>query len=220
MVDWQTLARLTDRELATVPLVALNLACADGLPGCERIDIRHCDHVLQGWAERCRAFTERVMPMFRSGRCDHPDSEPRFRVQAMVTHLQRDIGIRYRFERRSKEAVFTPEDSFLTGILDGKGGTCGSLPVLYADIGRRLGTPIMLADTRCHLYCRWDAHPGGECFNIEASGDGVSFFPDGYFRTGDFEMPAETVEACGYLRSQSPREELAGFLIQRAECRR
>jgi hypothetical protein len=156
--------------------------------------------------------------MFYAERCDYPDSEPRFRIQAMVTHLQRDLGIRFRMDRRSDDAVLEPSDTFLHGIIRGHGGTCGSLPVLYAAVGRRLGYPIMLAATRCHLYCRWDALPWGECFNIEASGDGVSFFPDDYYRTGRYEMPPETVAACGYLKSQSPREELAGFLIQRGEC--
>ena len=39
-----------------------------------------------------------------------------------------------------------------------------------------------------------------------------------HYRTGRFEMPRETIEACGYLESLSPREELASFLCQRGEC--
>jgi hypothetical protein len=189
-----------------------------GLPGSDRIDVGLCLRTLDSWAEQTRRFTERVMPMFYSGRCDYPDSEPRFRIQAMITYLQRDLGIRYRLGRRDDNAVFEPADNFLHGIIQGEGGTCGSLPVLYAAIGGRLGYPLMLATTRCHLYVRWDALPGGDCFNIEASGDGVSFFPDEYYCTGPFAMPAETIKACGYLESLSPREELASFLVQRGEC--
>lgn len=218
MLDCRDLVRLSDQELAKVDIALVNLVCAAGLPGPASIDLGHCLRVLDSWARQTRCFTERVMPLFHGGRCDYPDSEPRFRVQALVTYLQRDLGLRFRLDRRSDDAALEPADSFLHGIIQGQGGTCGSLPVLYVAIGRRLGYPLMLATTRCHLYVRWDALPGGECFNIEASGDGVSFFPDDYYRTGRFLMAAESEEACGHLRSLSPREELASFLVQRGEC--
>jgi hypothetical protein len=218
MLDWRDLVQLRDRDLAKVDIVLVNLACAAGLPGSAQIDISHCLRVLDAWAWQTRCFTERVMPVFHGGSCDYPDSEPRFRMQALVTYLQRDLGLRFRFDRRSDDAALEPADSFLHGIIQGQGGTCGSLPVLYVAVGRRLGYPLKLATTRCHLYVRWDALPGGECFNIEASGDGVSFFPDDYYRTGRFVMAPDTEAACGHLRSLSPREELAGFLVQRGEC--
>lgn len=218
MFDWQHLVRLSNRELARIDIAVMNLACAAGLPGWNRIDLDLCLRTLDTWAEQTRQFIEHVMPHFYSGRCDYPDSEPRFRIQAMITYLQRDLGLRFRFDKRSDDAILEPADSFLHGVILGKGGTCGSLPVLYAAIGRRLGYPLMLAMTRCHLYVRWDALPGGECFNIEASGDGVSFFPDEYYRTGHYAMPPETIQACGYLESLSPSEELASFLVQRGEC--
>lgn len=218
MLNWRNLVRLPDRNLAKVDIAFVNLACAAGLPGSDQIDFGHCLRILDAWAGQSRCFTERVLPLFHSGRCDYPDSEPRFRIQALVTYLQRDLGLRFRFDRRADDAVYEPADSFLHGILQGQGGTCGSLPVLYVAVGRRLGYPLMLATTRGHLYVRWDALPGGECFNIEASGDGVSFLPDDHYRTGRFAMAAEMEEGCGYLRSLSPREELAGFLVQRGEC--
>ena len=217
-LQWEKLVRLSDCELAKFDVAAMNLACACGLPDSELIDFGHCLRTLDAWAEQTRRFTERVMPFFESGKSDYPDSEPRFRIQAMITYLQRDLGLRFRLDKRSSDAVLEPADSFLHGIIQGKGGTCGSLPVLYAAIGRRLGYPVTLATTRCHLYARWDALPWGECFNIEASGDGVSFLPDDHYCTGQYEMSAETVEACGYLQSLSPREELASFLAQRGEC--
>ncbi len=218
MLEWLQLVRLPDNELARLDVAEVNLACAAGLPGSESIDVGLCLRTLDTWAERTRQFTERVMPMFSRGRCDYPESEPRFRIQAMITYLQRDLGLRFRFDKRSDDAVLEPADSFLHGIIHGEGGTCGSLPVLYAAVGRRLGYPLMLAMTRCHLYMRWDALPWGECFNIEASGDGVSFLPDDYYRTGRYEMPPETIQVCGYLQSLSPREEVASFLRERGEC--
>ncbi len=218
MLDWQTLVRLPDAQLARLDIAVMNLACAQGLPGADRIDYALCLRTIDEWAVRCHWFTERVLPYFRRGECDYPESEPKFRIQALITHLQRDLGVRYHPGRMAEDAVFQPEDSFVYGIVQGRGGTCGNLPILYAAVGRRLGYPLMLTETRNHLYCRWDALPGGECFNIEASGQGVSFFEDEHYRTGHFEMPREAVEACGYLESLSPREEVASFMCQRGEC--
>jgi hypothetical protein len=218
MLSWQHLARLPDRELARVDIVLTNLACAAGLPGSEQIDVELCLRTVNTWAMQTRQFTERVMPMFYRGRCDYPDSEPRFRIQAMITHLQRDLGVRYHPDKRSDDAVLEPADCFLHGIIQGQGGTCGSLPVLYAAVGRRLGYPLMLATAPCHLYARWDALPWGECFNIEAGGEGVSFPPDDHYRTGRFAVPPETIKVCSYLQSFSPRQELANFLGQRGGC--
>ena len=206
------------KSLAGSALPLPTLPAPEGLPRYERVDVAFSLQTLHAWAEQTSRFIDRVMPLFHSRRCDYPDSQPRFRIQAMIAYLQRDLGVRYRLDRRSDDAVFEPADSFLHGIIQGKGGTCRSLPVLYVAIGRRLGYPLKLATTRCHLYVRWDESPEGECFNIEASGDGVSFFPDDYYRTGRYAMPPETIRLCGYLQSLSPSEELANFLVQRGEC--
>jgi hypothetical protein len=88
-------------------------------------------------AASCKRYTEHALPVFN--RDPGQDTEPRFRVRAMITHLQRDLGVRYHPERKADESVFRPEDSFLHGILHGQGGTCGSMPVLYTAVGRRLG---------------------------------------------------------------------------------
>jgi hypothetical protein len=218
MLDWQTLVRLSDVELTRLDIAVMNLACAEGLPGADRINWELCLRTLDDWARRCAKFTSQMMPYFHRGRCDYPDSEPRFRIQAMITHLQRDIGVRYHPGRKKDTDVFQPEDSFVYGVIQGEGGTCGNLPIIYTAIGRRLGYPLMLGTTRTHGFCRWDSLPCGECFNIEASGEGVSFFPDEHYRIGRFEMPPETVEACGYIESLSPREEVATFMGQRAAC--
>jgi hypothetical protein len=216
VLSWQTLVPLPNPELARVDIAAVNQACAEGLPGADHFDWDRGWRTLDDMAKSSGRFTSGMMPHFRAGRCDYAESERKFRVQVMITHLQRDLGVRYHPGRIAEDAVFQPEDSFLYGILDGEGGTCGNLPVLYAAIGRRLDYPIMLANTRQHLYCRWDGGvPGIETFNIDASGHGVSFFPDEHFRTGKYEMPLKQYEACGYGRTQSPREELAGFLLQR-----
>lgn len=212
MLDWATLVRHPDP--AGVDLVVADAAIAAGLPGMERLDVAAHVHKVDGMAASCRRFLDRAMPYFHAGRCDYPGSEGRFRVQAMVTHLQRDLGVRYHPGRRGDEP-FRPEDSFLYGVLLGRGGTCGSLPILNAAVGKRLGFSIKLVTTRGHLFCRWE---GNEVFNIEASGDGVSFYPDDYYRTGRFAMPPQTVAMCGYLESLTPVEAVAGLMGQRGEC--
>lgn len=219
MLSWQTLVPLPPPELAQIDIAAKNLACAEGLPGANQIDWDRIHRTLDDMRDSCRRFTTGMMPHFHAGRCDFPESERKFRTQVMVTHLQRDLGVKYHPDRIAANAVFQTEDSFLHGALFGAGGTCGNLPVLYAAVGRRLGYPIMLAHARGHLYCRWDGGiPEIETFNIEASGHGVSFFPDEHYRSGRYELPPGQAEACGYGRTLDPREELAGFLCQRGIC--
>ena len=131
----------------------------------------------------------------------------------MITHLQRDIGIRYHPGRTRDEDVFQPEDSFIYGVIQGEGGTCENLQIVYAAVGRRMGYPLKLVITRCHGFCRWDDGTLlGDRFNIEASGENVSFFEDEHYRTGHYAMSRQTVELCGYLQSYSPREEVASFI--------
>jgi hypothetical protein len=218
MLAWQSLVHVPEDHLARLDLAEVNLSCAVGLPGADRIDATLCLRTLDEWAARCGRFTVSVMPYFRRGQCDYADSEPKFRIQAMATHLQRDLGVKYHPERVTDGAVFKSEDSFVHGVIQGEGGTCGNLPIIYAAVGRRLGYPIRLVTARNHLFCRWDAAPSDEVFNIEASGVGVSFLDDNHYRTGRYETAPEAVAAFGFLQSLSPREELAGFLCQRGEC--
>lgn len=98
-MDWPTLVRHPNP--GAIDIVVADAAVSAGLPGMERID--HQEHVrrVDRMAASCRTFIERVISHFRQGRGDYPDSEGRFRVQAMVTHLQRDLGVRYHPDRRA-----------------------------------------------------------------------------------------------------------------------
>jgi hypothetical protein len=110
-----------------------------------------------------------------------------------------------------------PEDTFLHGVIQGQGGTCASLPVVYAAVGRRLGYPLKLVSARAgdhgHLFARWDGD--GERLNLEVNETGMGCPTDKDFRTGLFQLTPELERGGDYLRSQTPREELAGFLAQR-----
>jgi hypothetical protein len=137
----------------------------------------------------------------------------------MITVLQRDMGVRYNPAKIPDDAPFDTADSFIHGVIQGDGGTCATLPVVYAAVGRRLGYPIKLASTRGkfgHLFARWDDPKTGERFNIEAAGVGLSTPDDDYFRDGRYEMSARTEIEGDYLRSMTPKMELAGFLAGRA----
>jgi len=214
MTDWLRLIGRSESSL--LDLVEVDAACSAGLPGIPWLDTVSDKRRVDEMASSCARFIERVMPQFRGKDCDYPASESQFRIQAMITHLQRDLGVRHNPHCRADNVVLQPADSFLHGILHGKGGTCGSLPILYAAVGRRLRYPITLVTARSHLFCRWRSET--EQFNIEASGDGVSFFPDEHYRSERFAVPLLTVLTCGYLKDLSPTEEVAELLAQRGEC--
>jgi hypothetical protein len=89
-----------------------------------------------------RFQTERHLYQFeqRPQDCDH--SEAVFRMMWLVTVLQRDLGVHYRQETIDLDDHHFFADSanvFIHGIIQGKGGTCSSMPMLFAAVGRRLG---------------------------------------------------------------------------------
>ncbi len=213
------LLTLTDEELACQDIAVVNLACAEGLPGAEEIDHAFCLGQLNAWAEMVRQHTERLLrTQFSRRPWDFHHSEAYFRALDLITVLQRDLGVRYNPAKIPEDAPFDTADCFLHGILQGDGGTCASLPVLYAAVGRRLGYPLRLVPARGtsfnHLFVRWD-DPAGERFNMEATSRGLNCYPDDYYRTGRYVADAQAEQLGGYLRSQTPREELAGFLAER-----
>lgn len=124
-------------------------------------------------------------------------------------------GMRYNPDKRADDAPFFTEDVFLHGIIQGGGGTFSSLPVLYAAVGRRVGWPIRLVSTKCHRFARWEDDE--ERFNIEITNQ-IDSYPDDYYRQGRYAHPPEKAEYHGWMRSETAREELARFLVDRA-CR-
>lgn len=95
-------------------------------------------------------------------------------------------------------------------------GTCSSLPVLYAAVGRRLGYPLKLVTTKAHLFLRWE--DGKERFNLEATGRGMNRYDDEHFKRWPFPVSEEEIRAEGYLKSLTAAEELAVFLSLRGNC--
>jgi hypothetical protein len=209
-------------DLGTHDVAALHLACAEGLQGAARIDLDRCLKTLDRWAGAVRSYTYRMLPRFRARPEEFNRSEAYFRSLCLISVLQRDMGVRYNPTKIADDAPFGDlEDVFLHGVIQGEGGTCATLPVVYAAVGRRLGYPIRLVsakgDTATHLFCRWE-EPGGERLNIEASGHGLSCPPDDYYRSGRYQLTPEEEDAGLFLKSKTPVMEFAGFLGQRAHC--
>jgi hypothetical protein len=91
------------------------------------------------------------------------------------------------------------------------------MPVLYVAIGRRLGYPMRLVLAKQHVFCRWD--DGQERFNIEGAGNGgVSYLPDEHYRSWPKPISDAEMKTGEFLKSLTPREELATFLLSRGAC--
>jgi tetratricopeptide (TPR) repeat protein len=110
-------------------------------------------------------------------------------------------------------------DVFLNGLLDEdrkrRHGTCASIPVLVASIGRRLGYPIRLAVAGRHIFARWDGE--GLRFNIEATGPmGMTISSDEKYL--DDHVSPERRGSPYFVRNLTPIEEFGLFLTFRVEC--
>lgn len=214
-------------------IAALNLRCTQGLPGAEELDEGRLLAWLDNAARAAHFETCRHWYRFNANPAAYNNSAAYFCCYFLLQTLQEELGVRYNPARIrdftfQDPKTFDPDfrdsrDLFIHGIIDGPGGTCASMPVLYIAVGRRLGYPLKLVQTRAHLFVRWD-DPEGKCFgfpewfNIEGSGEGIASYSDDFYRTWPEPWTeAEEVEGL-YLRSMSPREELAAFLATRGHC--
>lgn len=217
---WKQLTRATDAVIATYDIAFVNLTCAEGLPGApSQSDIRACLCKLDEWAKFVRRYTELSHEQFyRTNPDKYGHSEALFRSICLVTALQRHCGLRYNPAKIPEDVPLETADSFIHGAILGEGGTCASIPVVLAAVGRRLGYPIKIAETKGvkwgHVFARWD-DPQGERLNLEATCTGLGTPEDDHYRTGRYELKPE-IEATGqFLQSMTPRQELANFLTSR-----
>ena len=214
-------------------VAALNLRCAQGLPGAEDLDeVRMLVWIDQA-AQRAQLETRRHWYRFDEAPSTYKNSPAYFCCYFLLQVLQEDLGVGYnpariRDGRFQDPGCLDPDfrdsrDLFIHGMIDGPGGTCASMPVMYAAVGRRLGYPLKLVQARGHLFARWD-DPDGKCFgfpetfNVEGAGEGIASYDDEYYKTWP-EPWTEIDEAGGwYLKSMTPLEELASFLATRGDC--
>lgn len=212
------LCTLSDAELAMCDTAELNLLVACGLPGAEDLDIGASLHKLNTWANLVRLNTMHWWPAFVRSPEKYERSSGKFRMMALVTVLQRYLEVRYHLP--FSEGEFDGTDSrnlFLHGLLSGHGGTCVTMPILYAAIGRRLGYPLKLVQAKEHFFLRWE-ELDGERFNVECTSPGFVSHDDVYYRRYPKPLTDEELALGFYLHSLSPREELASFLGERGTC--
>lgn len=216
-MHYESWCALSDEELAARDIAEVNLAAAYGLPFAGELDVALLRRQLDGWAELVDRGTQRAW--LQRPRSEYDQfSDNQFRMLALVTILQRNLGIQYNLP--FSVGPYDGSDSrnvFIHGLLSGHGGTCVTMPVLYAAIGRRLGYPIKLVGAKEHMFCRWD-DPGGERFNIEATAPGFVTSSDEYYHHSPKPLSPTEIERGWYLYSLSPRQELAEFLCQRGNC--
>lgn len=225
------LLALTDDEVARLDIAVANIACAEGLPGMGPFRFEHYLNWLDEAARLVRLETDRNYYKFLNDPSAFNHSQARFCMVALVTVLQQHCGVRY----NSKWKGLTPDspipemfgidaiDLFIPAIIEGIGGTCSSLPVLYIAVGRRLGYPLKIVKAARHLFVRWD-DPDGKVwhrrdrFNIEATGSGIHFLPDDHYRNWPHPVSNEDVESGVFLKSLTPHEEFAEFVAMRGHC--
>jgi Transglutaminase-like superfamily len=140
-------------------LARCNLDCARGLPGSVQPDITKC----LNWIDHAARTVSSEMGSYRSQFRKWPEkfnhSFANFQMQVMTTILQKDLGVHYRLETlecSDEEFYRDSANVFIHGIIQGQRGTCSSMPVLFAAVGRRLGFPIRLVRSKEHLFARWD----------------------------------------------------------------
>jgi hypothetical protein len=226
------LCSLGEDDLSRIDVAVFNLLSATGLPGAENLDIARLLDWLDDAAERVSLETRRHWYRFLHSPATYKDSPAYYCCYFLLQVLQEDFGVKYNPARAVDPSFQDPRrlpdfrdsrDLFIHGIIDGHGGTCGSMPVVYVAVGRRLGYPLKLVEARGHLFIRWEDPLGArfgfpERFNIEGAGYGMASFPDSHYETWPEPWtPAERAAGC-YLKSLSPRGELAAFLATRAHC--
>jgi hypothetical protein len=221
MHDWRDYLRMSEEELSRHDIAAINLAFAIGLPGSERIDLPGCLRYLDFWARKLGEVMERLLKEEYPREAEkYAYSVPLFRMANLVHFLKLNCGVFYNPARIevTPENPDKAEDLFIFGAIQGPGGTCGSLPVVFTAVARRLGYPVRLVTARRHVFCRWDDPYTGTKVNLEGTNpSGVNADTDDYYRTmSGPAMPRQEL-AVGDLISLTPRRELALFLGFRAE---
>ena len=220
MLSLEQLRDPSEEDLAHFDVAEVDLACAVGLPGSERLDIP----ASLGWIDHAAAWvrhqTHATLDQFASEPDAYSHSEGLFRVLAIDSVLRRGMGVRYNPDVMGDldRPPIDSRDDFLHGIIQGRGGTCASLPVLYVAVGRRLGYPLRLVTTARHLFARWD-EPHGERFNIEVSNaGGIDTHPDDHYLDWPVPIRGSKWEEVHHRRSMTQCEELAHAWAKRGFC--
>ena len=213
---------LCDEFLASLDIAEVNLRCAQGLSGTEELDIAACLDKIDEYAETVRHATSMNVPLFTAQPQRFDYSLGKFYMAVLCTTLQRECGVAYNpaLEKNPDDGR-RAEDQFIHGITHGPGGTCATLPVLYAAVGRRRGYPLKLVQGSRHLFLRWDESGSTSTlardrFNIETTAKGFVSEPDGFYLGWPFSRQESDEKRPDDFKSLTPRQELAMFLGARS----
>ncbi len=231
-----TLAEISespDDFLGKLDVGTLNLICAAGLPGAENLDVAEGVAWLDEAARQADWQNRERFDKFAQNPTVYNNSFGAFCCNYLLRTLQELYGVRYNPNRITDSDFQNPlcinpdfsdsRDLFINGMMNGPGGTCASMPVMFVAVGRRLGQPLKLVEAPGHLFFRWEDPQGKlfnvpETFNVEGAGPGMSFYPDDFYRTWPREWKGYEKSSGWYLKSLSPIEELACFLAIRGSC--
>jgi hypothetical protein len=224
------LLALPPADLDECDIGLMNLLCAEGLPGAENLNVQDCLKKLDDLAATVKFETDRHYYRFR----EHPEqfrnSLGYYQMMILEQILVQDLGIQYNPDLALPQmdgqvptmaSGANSKDIFIHGLLNGNhSGTCASMPVLVAAIGRRLGYPVSLAGAKLHLYVRYEDY-NGKHFNIEPTvTEGFLTPADDDYKNGNGRFPAndEEIKDYGWLRPYSNKEALSQFLGNRGVC--
>jgi hypothetical protein len=220
VLAYQKMAWSSPSELARYSSATRNLACAEGIPGTDHWDNQRCLGRLKEIAQKVQWKTHRNIRRFKRDPASFYHSEIYYRMLVLASTVQQDFGIQYNPDKIPEEVPLTVEDTFVYGAVLGPGGTCASLPVVYATIGDYVGYPLYLVSAKTpkwtHLFVRWD--DGQTRMNFETTARGLITDLDDHYRTAPYDVTPEDEAAGGFLKSMTPREELASFLVERYHC--
>lgn len=222
-------------ERHRVGIARMNLLCASDMIGGDHLTpdaINHAEATIDRWAQRVKFETDRHLYRVHSPNPEYQalfgGSEAKFRAYMLLQVLQQDLGVRYDPAAEGNFSFANSSVAFLHGMVplkgqaleDVPGGTCASMPVLYAAVGERLGYPLKLVTTKAHVFVRWDGENHANArwrdrFNIEGSGHGVEFFPDDYYRTWPKVSTPEEIEQEGWLKSFEANDMFSQFMMTR-----
>jgi hypothetical protein len=176
MIPFEPVTSVSNSDPTCWDIATANLACAQGLPGAENLDIQRYDATLESWKKFIRDETLRHAYQFKERPEQFGNSPAYFCILVMVTVLQKQLDVKYNPKRIRDPSFQDPycidpdftdsRDLFIHGLIGGPGlppapgGTCASMPVLYVAVGRRLGYPLKLVEAKGHLFARWDDPQG------------------------------------------------------------
>ncbi len=209
-------------------IAEINLLAAKGLPGAEKLDVEKTRNDFDQLAAWVKHETDRHLYKFQKTPEEFNNSEAYFRVLMMICVLQEDFKVCYNKDPKMRAGPVevirndfsffgNSHDLFIHGLTEAAHqGTCASLPVFYVAVGRRLGYPLKLVECKGHLFVRWE--DAKDRFNIEGTNRGLNCYPDQEYMEWPWPISKEELETGMYMKSLSPKRELAAFLELRALC--